>query len=93
LKATALAIGVALGVIAFALVLYAIFFTFAAVAAALGQHLSLWASLLIVAAMILIVVAILAFLAMRFVKKAWPPKPSQAIEEGERTIETLKSHA
>ena len=92
-KATALAIGVGLGVGAFVLVLYAVFFVFAAIAAALDQHLSLWVALLIVAGMILIVVAVLVFLAMRFVRKALPAKPSQAIEEGERTIATLKNHA
>jgi hypothetical protein len=29
---------------------------------------------------------------MRFVRKAMPPQPAQAIEEAERTVETVKSH-
>jgi hypothetical protein len=29
---------------------------------------------------------------MRLVRKASPPKPSQALEEAARTVETLQSH-
>jgi len=92
-KATAMVIAAGLGVVALVLVLYAIGFGFAAATAALELTLPLWASLLIVAGIILLVAAILVFLALRFVHKALPPKPTQAIEEGQRTIETVKSHA
>jgi hypothetical protein len=91
-KATAMAIGAALGVVALVLVVYAIGFGFAAAAAALDLSLPLWASLLIVAGIIVLVAAILVFLALRFVRKALPPTPTQAIEEGQRTVATLKSH-
>jgi len=40
----------------------------------------------------LLAAAILALLAMRFARKVSPPQPTQAIEEGQRTVETLKSH-
>lgn len=91
-KAAALGIAGGLGLVAVVLVFYAIGFSFAAAAAGLSESLSLWASLLIVAGMIVLVAAILALLARRFARKASPPKPEQAIEEAERTMEMLDSH-
>jgi hypothetical protein len=91
-KATALGIAGGLGAVAAVLVLYAIGFSFAALAAGLADSLPLWASLLIVAGLIVLTAAILAFLARRFALKAMPPKPEQAIEEAQRTKEVLDSH-
>jgi protein-S-isoprenylcysteine O-methyltransferase Ste14 len=91
-KATALGIAGGLAVVAVVLILYAIGFSFAAAAAGLSESLPLWASLLIVAGIIVIVAAILALLARHFARKASPPKPEQAIEEAERTIKMLESH-
>jgi protein-S-isoprenylcysteine O-methyltransferase Ste14 len=91
-KATALGIAGGLAVVALVLVLYAIGFGFAAAAAGLSESLPLWASLLIVAGVIVLVAAILGLLARHFVRKASPPKPEQAIEEAERTIAMLDSH-
>jgi H+/Cl- antiporter ClcA len=91
-KATALGIAGGLGLVAVVLVLYAIGFSFAAAAAGLSETLPLWASLLIVAGIIVLVAAILALLARRFARKASPPKPEQAIEEAELTIQMLDSH-
>ena len=91
-KATAVGIAGALGAVAGVLLVYAIGFAFAALAAGLSETMSLWLSLLIVAGILLLVAGIAGFLAMRFVRKASPPKPSQAIEEAARTIETLESH-
>ena len=91
-KATAVGIAAGLGAVAAVLVVYAIGFAFAAIAAGLSEALSLWLSLLIVAGILLLVAAIAGFLAVRFVRKASPPTPSQAIEEAGRTIETLQSH-
>jgi H+/Cl- antiporter ClcA len=91
-KATALGIAGGLGLVAVVLVLYAIGFSFAAAAAGLSEALPLWASLLIVAGIIVLVAAILALLARRYARKATPPKPEQAIEEAERTIQMLDSH-
>ena len=91
-KATAVGIAGGLGAVAGVLVVYAIGFAFAAIAAGLSEALSLWLSLLIVAVTLLVLAAIAGFLAMRFMRKASPPKPSQALEEVARTVETLQSH-
>jgi len=91
-KATALGIASGLAVVAVVLVLYAIGFGFAALAAGIAESLPLWASLLIVAAIILLVAAVLALLARRFAREAMPPKPEQAIEEAERTLKALQGN-
>jgi hypothetical protein len=89
-KATAMGIAAGLEAGAAALVFYAIGFGFAAAAAGLAESLALWLSLLIVAGAILLVAAILGFLAMRQVRQASPPKPAQAIEEAQRTLKGLQ---
>jgi len=91
-KATAMGIAGVFGGVAVALVLYAIGFVFAAIAAALGLTLPPWASLLLVAAAMVLLAAACVFVALHFARDGWPPKPSQAMEEGERTLETVKSH-
>ena len=91
-KATAIGIAGGLGAAAAVLIAYAIGFAFAAIAAALSETLSLWLSLLIVAGLLVLAAAIAAFLARRFARKASPPTPAQALEEADRTLETLKSH-
>jgi hypothetical protein len=89
-----MALGVAggLAVLAGVLVVYAIGFAFASAAAWISEALPLWLSLLIVAGLILLLAAIAGLLAVRSARKASPPKPGQAIEEAERTVETLRSH-
>ena len=53
----------------------------------------MWLSLLIVTAIILVVAAILGFLAVRYrARRPCLRKPALAIEEAERTIGTLQSH-
>ena len=89
-KATAVGIAGGLGAVAAVLVVYAIGFLFAAIAAGLSEALPLWLSLLIVAVILLLVAAIAGFLSVRSVRKA--SRPSQALEEAERTLVTLKSH-
>ena len=93
-KKKALALGVAAGLalLAVVLVVYAIGFAFASAAAGISEALPLWLSLLIVAGLILLLAAIAGLLAARFAQKASPPKPEQAIEEAERTVEALRSH-
>ena len=90
-KATAVGIAGGLGAVAAVLIVYAIGFIFATIAAALSEILPLWLSLLIVALLLLLAAAIAAFLARRFARKASPPKPTQALEEAARTVETLQS--
>jgi Putative Actinobacterial Holin-X, holin superfamily III len=91
-KATALGVAAGLGALAAVLVVYGIGFAFATAAAGLSEALPLWLSLLIVTLVILALAAIAGFLAVRYAKKATPPKPSQAIEEAQQTVETLRSH-
>lgn len=92
-KATALGIALALAVVAVVLLLYAIGFVFAAAAVGLSEIVSLWIALLVVAGAILLVAAALGFVAARFARKAGPAAPTQAIDEAERTVKTLQSHA
>jgi protein-S-isoprenylcysteine O-methyltransferase Ste14 len=91
-KATAVGIAGGLAAVAGVLLVYAIGFAFAAIAAGLSETLALWLSLLIVAGILVLGAAIAGFLAMRFARKASPPTPSQALEEAARTVETLQSH-
>ena len=71
---------------------YGIGFAFAALAAGLSEAVSLWLALLIVAGVLFVAAGIAGFLAMRFVRKASPPTPSQALEEASRTLETFEGH-
>ena len=91
-KATSLGVAGGLTIAAAVLAVYGIGFAFATAAAGLSEAFPLWLSLLIVTAVIVIVAAILGFLAVRFARKAVPPKPELAMEEAERTIEALQSH-
>lgn len=91
-KATALGIAGGLGVTAAVLAVYGICFAFATIAAGLAEALPLWLSLLIVTAIILALAAVAGLLAVRFGRKATPPTPTQAAEEAQRTVETLRSH-
>ena len=91
-KATAVGVAGGLGAAAAVLLVYAIGFIFAAIAAGLNETLSLWVSLLIVAILLALIAAIVGYLAVRFARKASPPTPSQALEEAGRTIETLQGH-
>jgi hypothetical protein len=91
-KATATGIAGVFGAVAVTLLMYALAFVFAGIAAALGLTIPLWASLFLVAAAMVLFAGVCAFLAMHFARNGWPPKPTQAIEEGQRTVETVKSH-
>jgi hypothetical protein len=84
--------GAGLGAGAGVLLVYAIGFAFVALAAGLSETISLWLSLLIVAGILFLAAAIAAFLAVRFVRKASPPTPAQALEEAARTLETFEGH-
>ena len=91
-KATALGVAGGLGGVAAVLVVYGIGFAFATAAAGLSEALPLWASLLVVTVVILLLAAIAGLLARRFARKATPPKPTEAMQEAERTVAALKSH-
>lgn len=80
----------ALGVIALMLVLYAIGFLFASIATGIAESLPLWASLLIVAGLLVLVAGALGFVAARLIKKAGPPKPTATIAEAQETARELR---
>ena len=91
-KAAALGIAGGLAFVAVVLVVYGIGFAFASAAAGISEALPLWLSLLIVTGAIFLLAAVAGLLAVRFAKKASPPRPAQAIEEAERTVEAIRSH-
>ena len=91
-KAMALGIAGGLAFLAVVLVVYGIGFAFASAAAGISEALPVWLSLLIVTGAIFLIAAIAGLLAVRFATKANPPKPAQAIEEAERTVEAIRSH-
>ena len=91
-KVTTIGVAGGLAIAAAVLAVYGIGFAFATAAAGLSEALPWWLSLLIVTLIIFVLAAVLGLLARRFARKASPPKPSNAIEEAERTIGTLQSH-
>lgn len=91
-KIAALGIGIGLLFGAVAVLLYAIGFGFATIAAGLATFLPVWLSLLIVTAFMFVVGGLLAFLGLRSVQRGSPPVPSQAIDEAKLTTQALKSN-
>ena len=90
-KATELGVAAGLAALAAVLVLYAVGFLFASAAVGLNEELALWLSLLVVAVAILVLSAVAGLLAVRFARKA--SRPSEAIAETKRTVETVRTHA
>ena len=89
-KGKALAIAAVLAIIALVVVLYAIGFIFAAIAAGIAETLPLWASLLIVSGLLLLTAAVLLYLAMRSARKAAPTRPVEAVEEAQKTVQEIR---
>ena len=89
-KVTALGIGIGLALGAAVLLVFALGFGLATIAAGIATALPWWASLLIVTGGILLVVGILGLLAMRSIKKGTPPVPEQAITEAKLTKEAQR---
>jgi uncharacterized membrane protein YqjE len=91
-KLGALGVGVGLGVGAAVVAVFMLGFGLAAIAAALATFLATWLALLIVTAFLLLVAALLGFLALRAVRRGTPPLPEQAIHEAKLTTEAIKSN-
>ena len=91
-KFAALGVGVGLAIGAAVFLLFMLGFGFATIAAGLATFLDMWVSLLIVTVFLLLVGALLAFLAMRFFRRGTPPVPQQAILEAKLTTEAIKSN-
>jgi uncharacterized membrane protein YqjE len=90
-KAAALGLGAALGIGAAIFGLFMLGFGLATVAAALATTLSTWLALLIVTAILAFLAGILGILALGRIRKGAPPVPEQAIHEAKLTSEALKS--
>jgi hypothetical protein len=90
-KLAALGVGVGLAVGAAVFLLYMLGFGLATIAAGLATFLDTWLALLIVTVFLLLVGALLGFLAMRSFKRGTPPVPEQAIREAKLTTEAIKS--
>ena len=89
-KAKTLGKAAGMGVAAAILGVYAVWFLLAAAAAGLHEWLSLWLSLLIVGAALVLVAVVLVMLARRSATAASPPLPTQAMDETKRTVERLQ---
>jgi len=87
-----LGLGIGLAVAAAGLLVFMTAFVYAAIAAALALVMPTWAALLVVAGILLLMAAVLGFLALDRIKKGTPPVPEQAIQEAKLTTEALKSN-
>jgi hypothetical protein len=91
-KVTSLGLGIGFGIGAAVLLFFMTGFVLSAIAAALSLVMPWWGALLVVAGMLLLVAAVLGFLAVNRIQKATPPMPEQAIEEAKLTTEALKAN-
>jgi len=91
-KVVALGLGIGFGIAAALMVLFMVAFVYAAIGAALALLMPTWAALLVVAGILLLLAALLGFLALNRIKKGTPPVPEQAIQEAKLTTEALKSN-
>jgi hypothetical protein len=91
-KAGALGAGAGLAVGAAVLVVYAVGFLFATIAAGLATAMDTWLALLIVTVGLLVIAAILGLVGLRLIKRGTPPVPEQAIREAKLTTEALKAN-
>jgi uncharacterized membrane protein YqjE len=91
-KIASLGIGIGLALGAAVLLVFALGFGLATIAAGIATALPWWAALLIVTIGIILVAALLGWLGMRSIQKGTPPVPEQAIEEAKLTTEALKGN-
>jgi uncharacterized membrane protein YqjE len=91
-KVASLGVGIGLALTAAVLLVFAIGFGLATIAAGIATAVDWWIALLIVTAGIVLVAGILALLGVRSIKKGAPPLPEQAIQEAKLTTEALKGN-
>jgi hypothetical protein len=89
-KIASLARGIAFGVVAAVLALYALGFGLGSAAAGIATVTSVWAGLLIVAGILVLLVALFGALAFFSIKRGAPLAPEQAIREARLTSEALR---
>jgi len=86
--------GVGAGLIAGALIVLLLFVTMllTALVLGLGEIMPPWLAALLVALVLLIIAAVLAFIGYKSVQKALPPKPERAMRGLERDVKVLKGN-
>ena len=89
-KIASLARGIAFGLVAAVLALYALGFGLGSAAAGIATVTSVWAALLIVTGILVLLVALFGALALMAIKKGAPLAPEQAIREAKLTSEALR---
>ena len=89
-KIASLGRGIAFGIVAALLLLYALGFGLASAAAGIATVTSVWAALLIVTGVLVILMALFGALSAISVKRGAPPVPEQAIREAKLTSEALR---
>ena len=91
-KVASLAVGIGLALTAALLLVFALGFGLATIAAGIATALPWWAALLIVTAGIVLVAGLLGLFGVRSIKKGTPPVPEQALKEAKLTSEALKGN-
>ena len=91
-KLSALGIGIGLLVGAAFVAIFALGFLLATVAAVFALFLATWLALLVTAAVLVALAGGIGLFGVRFLKRASPPVPEQAIQEARRTGEAIKSN-
>jgi uncharacterized membrane protein YqjE len=91
-KVSSVAIGIGLAAGAAVLLVFALGFGLATIAAGIATAVSWWLALLIVTVGILLVAGLLGLLGVRAIKKGTPPVPEQALQEAKLTTEALKGN-
>ena len=90
-KLASLGIGIGLGVGALVVVVFAVGFLYATIAAALATFMPTWLALLAVTLFLFAKAGVLGMAALKKVQAGTPPVPEQAIAEAKKTSEALKS--
>ena len=91
-KASSLAVGIGLALGAAVLLVFAVGFGLATIAAGIATAVSWWLALLIVTVGILLVAGLLGLLGVWKIKQGTPPVPEQALAEAKLTTEALKGN-
>jgi hypothetical protein len=89
-KVVSLAKGIAFGLVAAILLLFALGFGIGAAAAGIATATSTWLALLLVTGGLVLLALLLGLLALRAIKKGTPPVPEQALREAKLTSEALR---
>ena len=89
-KIASLGRGIAFGLVAALLLLYALGFGLAAAAVGIATEIPVWAALLVVTGVLVILLALFGALAAVSIKRGAPPVPDQAIREAKLTSEALR---